>query len=61
MFSGCFSKAKTEKCDQQNRSFSSKSEMFMPCAATYFLEVGARVSLKITTKGYFKGKKSLKI
>ena len=29
----------------------------MPCSATYFLEVGARVSLKVAAKKFFRGKK----
>ena len=31
----------------------------MPCSATYFMEVGARVSLKVATKGSIRGKKKL--
>ena len=30
----------------------------IPCSATYFLEVGARISLKVATKRYPRGKKS---
>ena len=32
----------------------------MPCSATYFLEVGGRVSFKVATKGSFRGKKDSK-
>ena len=31
----------------------------MLCSATYFLEVGARISLKVATKGSLTGKKKL--
>ena len=31
------------------------------CSATYFLEVGARVSLKVATNGSIRSKKTLKI
>ena len=30
----------------------------IPCSATYFLEVGARVSLKVATKRPVRGKKT---
>ena len=33
----------------------------IPCSATYFLEVGADVSLKVATKGSIRGKKLWKI
>ena len=33
----------------------------MPYSATYFLEVGARGSLKVATKGSCRGKITLKI
>ena len=33
----------------------------MSCSETCFLELGARVSLKVATEGYFRGKKTLKI
>ena len=32
--------------------------MIISCSATYFLEVGARILLKVVTKGSFRGKKS---
>ena len=31
----------------------------IPCSLTYFLEVGAHVLLRVSTKGYFNGKKIL--
>ena len=40
----CFSKGKTEECDQENWSFSDKFGITIPCSATYFVEAGARVS-----------------
>ena len=30
----------------------------MPCTDTYFLKVGARVSLKVANKGSIRGKKN---
>ena len=56
-----FFKAKTEQCDQKIRSFSDKYRMLLPGLAIYFLEVSAHVSLKVTTKGYCRGKQALKI
>ena len=35
--------------------------MVLPGSATYFVEVSAHVCLKVATKGYFRGKKTLKI
>ena len=35
--------------------------MVLPGSDTYFVEVSAHVSLKVATKGYFRGKKTLKI
>ena len=32
----------------------------MPCTDTYFLKVGARVSLKVANKGSIRGKKKLR-
>ena len=59
-FLGCFSKAKTGLYYQKIRIFSAKSWGLSPSSNTYFLEVSANVSLKIATKVYFKGKKTLK-
>ena len=33
----------------------------IPCSATYFLEVGAHVSLKVATRGSLRGKKLWKL
>ena len=30
----------------------------MPCSATYFLEAGARILLKVATEGSIRGKKN---
>ena len=37
-----------------------KSGTFITCSATFFLEMGARVSLKVATKESFRDKKTLK-
>ena len=56
-----------EECDQKIRNFSDKFGVTIPCSLTYylltyyFLKVGAPVSLKVATKGYFRGEKPLKI
>ena len=57
-FSCCFSKAKTEKCDQQVWNVFHEFTVGKPCPATYFLEVGARASLKLATKVFLRGKKN---
>ena len=49
-FLGCFSKAKTEECNQNVWNVFDQFGIIIPCTATYFLEVGARVSLKVVTK-----------
>ena len=55
---------------QKCRSATKKFEMNLvsdefgfgkPCSTTYFLEVGARVSLKLATKGILGAKETLKI
>ena len=33
----------------------------LPCSTTYFLEVGARISFKLLTKGFLRSKTILKI
>ena len=43
------------------QTFSAKSARLLPSSDTHFLEVSAHVSLKMATKGYFSGKKTLKI
>ena len=55
-FYSCSSKTKTEECNQKIWNFSAKSGMPLPGSATYSLEVGARLSLKVVTKGCFRGK-----
>ena len=60
-FWGCFSKAKTEKCDQNDWYVLDQFGITIPCSTTYFLEVGARLSLKVATKGSLRGKKTEKI
>ena len=55
-----FFKVKTVECDQKVLSFSDESQMLIPFSAIYFLEVSARVSLKVATKSSFTGKKSPK-
>ena len=54
-------KAETEECDQEDWSFSDKIGIITPCSSTYHLELGAPVSLKLTTKASFGGKETLKI
>ena len=57
-FLGCFSKAKTEKCDQKVWNVFNQFTIIIPCSAAYFLEVGAHDSLKVATKGYLRAKKN---
>ena len=59
-FLGCFSKEKTEECDQKVWNVFDQFGITAPCSASSFLEVGARVSLKVATKGSLRGKKTLK-
>ena len=59
-FLDCFSKGKTEECDPNVWNIFNQFGITIPCSATYFLEVGARVSLKVATKGSLRGKKSAK-
>ena len=60
-FSGCFSKVKTVKSNQKVWDVFDQFGITIPCSSTYFLEVGARVSLKVATKGSLGGKNILKI
>ena len=46
-----------KECDQKDGSVFNKFSIIIPCSATYFLEVGARVSLKVTAKKFFRGKR----
>ena len=55
-----YSKAKMEDCGQGSSCFSGNIWLFIPCSATYFLEVSARVSLKVTTNSPFGVKKNWK-
>ena len=57
MFLGCFSEGKTEEWDQKVWNFFDQFGITRPCSATYFVEVGACVSLKVVTKGSIRGKK----
>ena len=57
-FLGCFSIVKTEECDLKVGNFFDQIGINIPCSATYFVEVGARVSLKIATKVYIRHKKN---
>ena len=56
-FSGYFFKAKTEECDKKDLVAFDKSGVSIHCSATYFLKVGAHVSLKGTTKVSFRSTK----
>ena len=56
LFSGYFSKAKIEECNQTNWSDCDKFDMIMSALTTYFADVGAHFSLKAS----FRGKKLLK-
>ena len=47
-----------EKCDQEDWSVSDKSGVFTTCSATYHLEVGWLVSLKVATKASLRSKKN---
>ena len=58
---GCFSKSNTEECGQKVWNIFEQIAVGKPCSTTYFLEVGARVSLKLATKGFLRGKNTLKI
>ena len=51
------SKAKAEKCDEQDLSVFDTFEIITPCPVPYHLDVGAAVSLKATTKVSLRGKK----
>ena len=64
---GCLRvKKKSEKVDfevvfRKQKGSSAKSGMLLPGTDTCFLEVSPHVSLKLATKGYFRGKKTLEI
>ena len=62
-FLGSFSIAKTEEYDLKLWNVFDQFGITMPCSATYFLEVGARVLLKVwkkPPKGLLEIKKTLK-
>ena len=55
-----FSKAKTKECNQGDCNFYDKFGITTHCSATFYLEVGAPVSMKAATKASLRGKKPLK-
>ena len=57
-FLGCFSEAKTEKYNQKVWNVFDQFGVGKPCSTTYFLQVGARNSLKLATKWFLRCKKS---
>ena len=46
------------ECDKKVRNNFNQCDITIPCSATYFLEVGACVLLKVATKGFIRGKKN---
>ena len=56
-----FSKAKAVECNKKVRNNFDQCGITTPCLATYYLEDGAHLSLKVATKGSIRGKKTLKI
>ena len=52
------SRRKTEGCDQKVGNFFDPFGISIPCSATCFLELGARVSLRVATKQSIRGKKN---
>ena len=59
-FSDCFSKTKTEECDQKVCNVIEQFGVVKPCSITYFMKVAARVSLKLSTEGILGHKRTLK-
>ena len=57
-FLGCFSNAKTEEWDQKVWNVSDQFRITIPGSATYFVAVGACISLKVANKGSITGKKN---
>ena len=55
---GFLSKVEMDECDQNVWNAFDQLEITISCSATNFLEVGARVSLKVATKVSSRGKKS---
>ena len=60
-FLGCFGKGKMKEYDQKVWNVFDQFGIAIPCPTTYFLEVGARVSLKVANKGSNRGKENLKV
>ena len=60
-FFGTFSKAKKVECDQEVEHFFDQFDITIRFSATYFLEVGAHVSLKVATKRSIRRKNTLKV
>ena len=60
-FLGCFSKAKTEECNENIWNVLDQFGINTPYWAIYLVEVGARVSLKVVTKVFLRGQETLKI
>ena len=56
-----FLKEKTEKSDQKVGNVFDQFGIAIPCSATYFVEFGARISLKAATKGSIRRKNNLKV
>ena len=59
-FSCWSSQVKMEECDRNVWNVFNQFDVGKSGLTTYFLEVGARVSLKLATKGIPRGKKTLK-
>ena len=49
--------AKTEECDQKRLNSLDQLSTTIACSVTHFLDVSARVSLKVATKVSIRGKK----
>ena len=47
-----------DECDQKVWNVFDQFGIATPCLATYFLEVGARVSMKVGSKGSIRGKEN---
>ena len=61
VFLGYFSDTKTEGYNLKDWSVCHRFDIIIPCSVTCFLEIGARVSLKVITKVFFRDKKPVKI
>ena len=58
-FLGYYSKAKAEECDQYNLCFCDYFQRSIACIKTYCLERNVHISMVVTTKDSFRGKKTL--